>query len=153
MPESRSRRFAVPVYRLRLVRERVLHYAVEHCGSAHHAAQILHAELDDSDRERVVVIAVNGRNVPVGVETVAVGGLHGCGVAPRDVLKTVLLKNASAFVVGHNHISGDPTPSREDIEFTRMLKQAAEVLGTPLVDHVIVSPNGTYASMHDLGLL
>ena len=115
MPESRSHRFAVPVYRLRLVRERVLHYAVEHCGSAHHAAQILHAELDDSDRERVVVIAVNGRNVPVGVETVAVGGLHGCGVAPRDVLKTVL--QPAALWIGttrliDNVVLGEDPPPR-----------------------------------------
>ncbi len=149
MAERLGRRFAVPVYRLRLVRERVLHYAVVQCASAHHAAQILHAELDDCDLECVVVVALNGRNVPVAVEMVAMGGLH----APRDVLKTVLLKNASALIVGHNHISGDPAPSYEDIEFTRILKQAAELLGTPLVDHVIVSPNGKHTSMHDLGLL
>jgi len=84
---------------------------------------------------------------------VAQGGLHGCSVTARDILRGALVQAASALVLVHNHPSGDPRPSPEDVAMTRTVVEAAEVVGTPLVDHVIVSASGNYASMLDLGLL
>jgi DNA repair protein RadC len=83
---------------------------------------------------------------------VAEGGLHGCAVDPRDILRAALREAASAFVLVHNHPSGDPAPSDEDISLTNMVARAGAVLGTPLVDHVIVAAGG-HASLFDLGLL
>src|SRR5438876_447884 len=73
-------------------------------------------------------------------------------VAPRDVLRAAVREAASAFVLVHNHPSGDPTPSAEDIDLTNMVARAASVLGTPLVDHVIVAGGG-HASLFDLGVI
>jgi DNA repair protein RadC len=83
---------------------------------------------------------------------VAVGGLHGLSVRPRDPLRLALRDGGSAFVLVHNHPSGDPTPSTEDLRFTRELAAAAEVVGVPLLDHVIVARGG-YVSLLDRGLL
>ena len=68
------------------------------------------------------------------------------------MLRLALLEAASALVLVHNHPSGDPTPSPEDIAMTRVLAEAAEIVGVAVVDHVVVA-RGAYASMLDLGLL
>jgi DNA repair protein RadC len=73
-------------------------------------------------------------------------------VYPREVLKRALILNASALVVAHNHPSGDPKPSREDIEMTRELKAGARALDIALHDHVVVG-HGRHASFRSLGLL
>jgi DNA repair protein RadC len=76
---------------------------------------------------------------------VARGGLHGCGLLPADVLRPVLRSATSAFILVHNHPSGDPTPSRDDVLMTRALQQACLTVGVTLVDHVIVSRSGSYS--------
>ena len=70
---------------------------------------------------------------------VASGGIHGLHVAARDALRIALREGASAFVLVHNHPSGDPAPSPEDIAFTRAVERAAGVVGTPLLDHVVIA--------------
>ncbi len=108
--------------------------------------------LSDLEHEQVWVLALDGRNGLRAARRIAEGGLHGCSVDPRDVLRAVVRDAASAFILVHNHPSGDPTPSREDIELTSMVARAASVLGTPLVDHVIVAGGG-HASLFDLGII
>lgn len=104
------------------------------------------------DHEQMWVLALDGRNGLRAARRAAEGGLHGCSVAARDILRIVVREAASAFVLIHNHPSGDPSPSAEDILMTRAIVKAAEVIGTPLVDHVIVA-GAAHASMLDLGLL
>jgi DNA repair protein RadC len=108
--------------------------------------------LSSLDHEQLWMLALDGQNGLRGARRVAEGGLHGCAVDPRDILRAALREAASAFVLVHNHPSGDPSPSDEDIGLTRMVARAASVLGTPLVDHVIVG-GGKHASLFDLGLL
>jgi DNA repair protein RadC len=105
------------------------------------------------DHEEMWVLALDGRNHLRGARRVAVGGLHGCAVAARDIVRAALADAASAMVLVHNHPSGDPTPSVEDVAMTRAVAEAATVVGTPLVDHVVVVVGGRYASMLDLGVL
>lgn len=71
---------------------------------------------------------------------------------PREVLKPFILANGASFLVAHNHPSGDPTPSPEDISLTRRLKAAAELMGIPLVDHLVLG-RGRYRSLADAGQL
>ena len=104
------------------------------------------------DHEEMWVIALDGKNGLRGSRRVAQGGLHGCSVAARDILRAAVAQAASAIVLVHNHPSGDPTPSMEDVAMTRLAAEAAEVVGTPLVDHVVVAHDGRYASMLDLGI-
>ena len=104
------------------------------------------------DHEQVWVLALDGRNGLRAARRIAEGGLHGCSVDPRDVLRAAVREAASAFVLVHNHPSGDPAPSAEDVELTNMVARAASVLGTPLVDHVIVAGGG-HASLLDMGVI
>ncbi len=108
--------------------------------------------LAELDHEQVWVLALDGRNGLRAAKRIAEGGLHGCSLDPRDVLRAVVREAASGFVLLHNHPSGDPTPSEEDIDLTNTVARAASVLGTPLVDHVIIAGGG-HASLFDLGLV
>lgn len=105
------------------------------------------------DHEQMWVLSLDGRNHLRGARRIAQGGLHGCSVAARDILRAALADAASAIVLVHNHPSGDPTPSLEDITMTRAVAEAAAVVGVPLVDHVVVAPAGRYASLLDLGVI
>jgi DNA repair protein RadC len=104
------------------------------------------------DHEEMFLIALDGQNGARSVRRIAQGGLHGCSVSARDILRVALMEAASAMVLVHNHPSGDPTPSPEDIAMTRTVAEAAHVIGIPLLDHVIVGCSG-FASMLDLGVL
>jgi DNA repair protein RadC len=108
--------------------------------------------LSGLDHEQVWVLALDGRNGLRAAKRIAEGGLHGCSLDPRDVLRAVVREAASGFVLVHNHPSGDPAPSEEDIDLTNTVARAASVLGTPLVDHVIIAGGG-HASLFDLGLV
>jgi DNA repair protein RadC len=104
------------------------------------------------DHEELWVLALDGNNRLRAARCVARGGLHGMHVAVRDPLRVALREGASAFVLVHNHPSGDSTPSREDIAFTASIAAAADVVSTPLVDHVIVASHG-FTSMLERQLL
>jgi DNA repair protein RadC len=103
--------------------------------------------------EEMWVVALDGQNGLRATRRVSIGGLHGCAVAARDVVRQALLLAGSSFVLVHNHPSGDPAPSAEDAVMTRAVAAAAQIVGVPLVDHVIVTPTAKYASFLELGLL
>ena len=98
------------------------------------------------DHEELWLIAVDGRSRFRAARRVAQGGLHGMSVRPSDPLRHALRLAASAFCLLHNHPSGDPTPSAEDIAFTENVAQAAATVGLPLLDHIVVTRDG-YASI------
>jgi DNA repair protein RadC len=105
------------------------------------------------DHEEMWLVSLDGRNYVRGMRRVAQGGLHACSIMPRDILRAALYEAATAMVLVHNHPSGDPTPSPEDVALTCTLRDAGALTGVPLVDHVVVSPSGKYTSMLDLGVL
>jgi DNA repair protein RadC len=104
------------------------------------------------DHEELWVLALDGRNGLRAARLVASGGLHGLSVALADPVRVALRAGASAFVLVHNHPSGDPTPSAEDERFTERVAEAARIVGVPLVDHVIVARGG-HESLLDRGVL
>lgn len=104
------------------------------------------------DREHFLTLALDGKNRVLGFEEVSTGTLTASLVHPREVMKALILANAAAFVLVHNHPSGDPTPSVEDHAITQRLKQVGELLGLALLDHVILG-GGRYFSMADQGVL
>lgn len=71
---------------------------------------------------------------------------------PREIFKVALLANATAVVIGHNHPSGDPTPSPDDLQLTRRVKSASEIMGIALFDHLVVGADG-YVSLREAGLI
>lgn len=102
------------------------------------------------EHEEIWVLCVDARTRLRSTWQVGRGGLHGCAVLPRDVLIPVVRDGAAAFVLVHNHPSGDPTPSREDVLFTQALSQAGGTLSIPLLDHVVVTRDA-YRSLLDAG--
>jgi DNA repair protein RadC len=111
-----------------------------------------HPRLATLYHEQLWVLCLDGRNGLRTAVRVAEGGVHGLHVSPRDVLRTVVKNAASSFVLVHNHPSGDPTPSTDDVEFTKALSKGADVIATPLLDHVVVARDKS-SSMFELGLL
>jgi DNA repair protein RadC len=104
------------------------------------------------DHEEVWLLCLDGRNGLKAARRIAQGGLHGCALTTRDVLGPALRDAASAILLVHNHPSGDPRPSAEDLGMTRVLAGACEVVGIPLLDHVIVARGGA-ASLLEAGAL
>lgn len=140
----------IPQYRISLVRERSVPVRLT---TPDRAGDVAYELLRDADREKLVVIYLNGRNEIVGAEIVAVGAAHGVMVTAKEVFRGAIVAGASAVILAHNHPSGDPTPSAEDIEMTAKMHAAGELLGVQVLDHVVVAPNGRHVSMVDRDLL
>lgn len=95
--------------------------------------------IKDTKREHFVAIFLNARNQVICTETISIGSLNASLVHPREVFSPAVGKSAAALILAHNHPSGDCTPSREDIELTRRMVQASEIMGIEILDHLIVS--------------
>lgn len=94
---------------------------------------------------------LDGKNRLLCLEVVSVGSLNQSIVHPREVFKTALLSSAAAVLLVHNHPTGDPTPSTEDIEVTRRIKEAGDMIGIKVLDHIIIGDS--YFSFVERGLL
>ena len=104
------------------------------------------------DREHFRAIYLDRKGGVLAVEDISVGGLHSSIVHPREVFKSAVKRNAASLILVHNHPSGDPTPSNEDIEVTRRLIEAGTLMGIEVLDHVIIGDN-KYCSMKSRGLI
>ena len=110
----------------------------------------LFSYLSNESKEHFLVLHLDTKNKIVCVDQVSTGSLNASIVHPREVLKSTLLSSAAAIVLIHNHPSGDPAPSREDIEITQRIKECCDILGIRLLDHVITGESD-YASLADQG--
>ena len=104
------------------------------------------------DHEEVWHLCLDGQSYLKSARRVAQGGLHGCSLTARDVLHPALRDAASAIVLVHNHPSGSPEPSAEDVAMTRLLGRASALVGVTLLDHVIVARAGA-TSLAEQGAL
>lgn len=107
-------------------------------------------------RSRVEVfraLLLNARYDVLKRVTVSRGGLTSALVHPREVFRPAVLASAAAVILVHNHPSGDPEPSVEDVEITRRLAHAGEILGIPILDHVIVARRDRYISLRERGVV
>ena len=116
------------------------------------AAGLIRRVLPDNVREHFVALLLNVRQEVVGFYVVATGGAASCPVGAREIFQAAVVAGATGLVLGHNHPSGDPTPSPEDRTVTQRLKQAGELLGIPIVDHLIIGGERFY-SLFDHGEL
>lgn len=141
--------FPRPRVRVELVRDADPLDPVRLQGSADVYAY-LRDEVDRWDRERFLTLILNNKHMLLGIEEVSVGSLTASIVHPREVFKAIILANAAAFIVAHNHPSGDPTPSKEDIDITRRLREIADLMAIRLLDHIVIG-KGRYVSFVDDG--
>jgi DNA repair protein RadC len=103
--------------------------------------------------EVMYVIGLDGVNNVLFLQEVARGGRSSQCVYPADIFRVACATSASAVVLVHNHPSGDPAPSPDDLAMTTRIVEAGAVIGIPLVDHVIIAPSGRYSSLLDLGVI
>ncbi|MDR0434810.1 MAG: DNA repair protein RadC [Gracilibacteraceae bacterium] len=95
-------------------------------------------DMRDLDREHFRVLTLNTKNMVLGIETVSVGTLNTSVVHPRECFKPALRRGANAVILAHNHPSGDPSPSNQDIEITQRLVECGKILGINVLDHIII---------------
>jgi DNA repair protein RadC len=98
----------------------------------------------DPNKEFFVALYLNTKNGIIKQEIISIGSLSANVVHPREVFRTACMLSASSIIVAHNHPSGDPAPSREDIEITKKLAEAGKMIGIELLDHVILGHYRNY---------
>ena len=130
---------------IKMVKEEVLDYGIDSILKPEDAWQVLKNYIDEMDREVFVVICLDIRNHINAINTVSIGNLNSSLVHPREVFKPAILANAAAIILGHNHPSGDPNPSKEDIQTTKQMAAAGKILGIDVLDHVIIGDNIFYS--------
>jgi DNA repair protein RadC len=114
-------------------------------------AQLLMAEMSHLEQEHFRVLYLNTRNRLLGVETIYVGSLNTSHIRVGEVFRSAVKRNCAAIIVAHNHPSGDPTPSPEDVEVTRQLVAAGRLLDIEVLDHLVVGQQ-RFVSLRERGL-
>lgn len=112
-------------------------------------AQYLRRRVRDDAREHFVAIYLDGRHRPIADSVVSIGTATASLVHPREVFQPAIALGACALLIGHNHPSGDPTPSREDLDVTKRLAEAGRILGVSLLDHVVWVRQGGFHSVRE----
>jgi len=115
-------------------------------------ARYLMEEMRFLTQEHFVCLYLNTKNQVIHKQTVFIGSLNASIVHPREIFKEGLKRSAASIICFHNHPSGDPTPSREDIDVTKRLKECGKILGIELLDHIIIGDR-KYISLKEKGYL
>ena len=142
--------YQIPAVRVALVQERTLAIPVRAVRSPEDAASVLREVIGDYDRETFAVLLLDTKNRVIAVHIASIGLLESAPVHPREIFKAAILANARAVILGHNHPSGDPQPSAQDIRVTRLLAEAGRLLEIRVLDHIIVG-DGTHVSLRARG--
>jgi len=120
---------------------------VQESGVKYNSPEAIYGLIRDMsrlDREHFIALHLNGKNNVIAKETISIGTLQQSLVHPREVFKGAILNGSASIIVAHNHPSGDPSPSNEDIGMTARLKSAGELLGVKVLDHIIVGDGQYY---------
>jgi DNA repair protein RadC len=115
-------------------------------------ADLLMGEMNDLTQEVLKVVLLSTKNIIIGTKDVFKGSLNTSIVHPREIFKQAIDKNSSSIIICHNHPSGDPTPSKEDINITLRIKECGNIIGIQLVDHIIIG-NNKFVSLKERGLI
>jgi DNA repair protein RadC len=120
--------------------------------SAQDAADYMMDRLRFQLKEHFVALHLDAKRRLIGEEIVSVGSLDSTVAHPREIFKTAIKRSAAAIICLHNHPSGDPTPSYEDLEVTRRLVECGQILGVDVLDHIVIGSH-SYCSMREKGWL
>ena len=141
----------IDVVSIRLVEEPPL-YRRKELKNPCDVAELFQDFLKDCDREMFCILNLRTKNQVINVNVVGMGTLNSVLVHPREVFKSAILSNASSIILAHNHPSGDPEPSRHDIEVTKRLAEAGNLMGIEVLDHIVVAEN-RYFSFREENIL
>ena len=144
--------YRLPRYRVTLVREGCSHTGVKHIHAPEDVHNIIAAEYADAVVETAMMLALDTKNKVIGIFEISRGSLNASIIHPRDVFQRAILVNAASVILVHNHPSGDPTPSPEDVALTKKLVEAGRIMDITVLDHVVVG-EGSYVSLKEQGQL
>lgn len=113
------------------------------------AANLVSADMAPLVQENLVALLLNTRNQVVARRTIYIGTVNSSAVRPAEVLRPAIRENAPSIIVVHNHPSGDPTPSPEDVAVTRDLVSAGKLMDIELLDHLIIGQGGRFVSLKE----
>ena len=135
---------------VRLAKERVSERILLNSSNA--AADYLQKSIGREQKEHFVALYLNSRNLLIYDETISIGIINANLVHPREVFKPAIQHLATQMIVGHNHPSGDPIASPEDVALTRRLAEAAKIIGIELLDHIVVTRD-KFSSLKEQNLI
>jgi len=115
-------------------------------------ADYIMEEMRNLNQEHLVVLFLNTKNQIIHRQTIFIGSLNASIVHPREIFREALKRSAASIICAHNHPSGDPTPSQEDIHVTRRLAEAGKIMGIELLDHLVIG-NNSFVSLKEKGYL
>lgn len=122
--------------------------------TANFVRPIIEAATDSNSREAFCVVLLDSKSKPIGIpRIVGIGLLDSTPIHPREVFRCAIADSAACVILAHNHPSGDPTPSKEDIDITRRLIEAARILGIQILDHLIIGKPGAEGGAGYVSLL
>ncbi|GAA0177358.1 DNA repair protein RadC [Clostridium sediminicola] len=116
------------------------------------AADLLMEDMRYLKEEHLKVILLNTKNIVIYIKDVSIGSINSSIVHPREVFVEAIKRRSATILICHNHPSGDPTPSEEDISITRRLLKCSNIVGIDILDHLIIG-NGKYISLKEKGML
>ncbi|EFM09539.1 DNA repair protein RadC [Paenibacillus curdlanolyticus YK9] len=144
----------IQILSLRMVRESsTIFFPNRVIRSPKDAANLFRQFIGDLDREQFCILCLNTKNEPTALHTVSIGTLNASLVHPRETFKLAILANAASIIACHNHPSGQPDPSSEDIAITERLRDSGTLLGIELLDHLVLGDGITLVSMKERGLM
>jgi DNA repair protein RadC len=145
----------INIYTVKLVKESGVNYSLESSiCSSETASKLIDGVLDLSSCavEKFGFVALNTKNKIVGIHVITIGGINQAFVEPREIFQQAILNNAVSIILFHNHPSGDPEPSKADIELTRKLEEAGKLLGIRVLDHIIIGENSRHTSLKSIDM-
>lgn len=132
---------------VKLVKESSFLYKDRVCNSTTGAYQLFSELIEDKPDEHLAVACLNTKLEPVNVAVLSIGSVTQANVYCRSVIRNALLSNAISVIVAHNHPSGNVTPSKNDVAFTKRLAKACAFMGINLLDHLVIGADGDFTSL------
>ncbi len=152
MPKDRFNKHYIPICHVRLIRDGSITADRNIIRGPEDAYTILKGYFVDLPNEHFLAMLLNTKNHVIAVTPVSTGSLNASIVHPRELFQRAILSNSASVILAHNHPSGDPSPSPEDLELTQALAAAGKVLDIAVIDHIILG-DGYWVSLKERGIL
>jgi DNA repair protein RadC len=142
----------IPMYKISMIRDGSVCAERTTVTRSQDLSPLLGGYFAQHDREEMLAVLLDAKHKIIGLNTISIGSASMSIVHPRETFKAAILSNCAAIILTHNHPSGDPTPSQEDRQLTKRLKECGDLLGIPVLDHMVMG-DGRYHSFADRGEL
>ena len=146
-------RYRIPLYKIAMIRDGSVCADRTVVSSSRDLSPLLSDYFMYHDREEMLAVLLDAKHKIIGLHTVSIGSATFAIVHPRETFKAAIVGHAVALILAHNHPSGDPTPSQEDRALTKRLREVGELVGIPVLDHLVIGDGGRYVSFADRGEL